>query len=300
MAPKNRADQSKRAPLALLAALWLTVIPHYTAPARRSLSGPPPENGSAGLIDPAGATIETRIRVPLGFTRVQVADGSFAAYLRQLPLKPHPAQVRLYDGRIKENAGIYEAVVDLPIGDKDLQQCADAVMRLRAEYLYRQKRFTEIHFNFSNGFRADYSEWMRGKRIVVKGNRAYWTQAQGPANTYRDFWAYLEVVFSYAGTRSLAKELMPARVGDLRSGDVFIQGGSPGHAVIVVDLANDRWTGAKVFLLAQSYMPAQEIQILRNPDSLEKNPWYDADFGDTLSTPEWIFSRADLKRFAEP
>ncbi|MCX6557027.1 MAG: DUF4846 domain-containing protein [Candidatus Aminicenantes bacterium] len=302
MAPKNRSSTNKRRPLALLTALWFLVLAPSPAPARCPLSGPLPENSSDAWIDPVGSTIESRFRVPPGFARVQVEADSFAAYLRRLPLKPHPALVRLYDGRIKTNADIYDAVVDLAIGDKDLQQCADAVIRLRAEYLYRQGRFGEIHFNFSNGFRADYSEWMRGKRIVVQGNRAHWTQAHGPANAYRDFWAYLEAVFSYAGTRSLAGELKPARLADLQIGDVFIQGGSPGHAVIVVDLAVDSQAGATVFLLAQSYMPAQEIQILRNPGSGRqgKGPWYAVDFGATLATPEWIFSRDDLKRFAEP
>jgi hypothetical protein len=268
----------------------------------RVQAGNRPAIDSAGWIDPAGSTVESRFRVPSGFVRVRVEADSFAAYLRRLPLKPHPALVRCYDGRIKPNPGIYDAVVDLAIGAKDLQQCADAVIRLRAEYLYRQGRFAEIHFNFSNGFRADYSEWRQGKRIAVHGNRAHWIQAHGPTNAYRDFWAYLETVFSYAGTRSLARELTPVRPADLRIGDVFIQGGSPGHAVIVVDLAADRRTGEKVFLLAQSYMPAQDIQILRNPgrERLGKSPWYAVAFGATLATPEWTFSHADLKRFAEP
>ena len=47
----------------------------------------------------------------------------------------------------------------------------------------------------------------------------------------------------------------------LQPGDVFIKGGSPGHAVIVVDVAIYPQTGKTVFLLAQSYMLAQQIHI---------------------------------------
>lgn len=264
----------------------------------RAETGNQPPGDFEEWIDPAGKTVASRIRVPAGFERVHVADGSFADYLRHLPLKPHGANVLLYDGRIKKNNGIYEAVVDLQIGNKDLHQCADAVIRLRAEYLYQRKQFDKIHFNFSNGFRAGYGDWMKGNRVVVRGNQTYWKHGHGPANTYRDFWAYLEVVFSYAGTLSLAKELEPVRVADLQIGDVFIQGGSPGHAIIVVDLATNPQTAEKAFLLAQSYMPAQEIQILKNQNNGGRSPWYFTDFADVLETPEWLFYKTDLKRFA--
>ena len=83
----------------------------------------------------------------------------------------------------------------------------------------------------------------------------------------------------------------------MKIGDVFIKGGSPGHCVIVVDMAENRNTGQKVFLLAQSYMPAQDIQILTNQQNDEFSPWYSNDFGDTLETPQWTFSKDELKRF---
>ena len=252
---------------------------------------------SARRIDPAGLTVATRFAAPPGFLRVAAAENSFAHYLRQLPLKPHQAKVLLYDGRSKENNGIYEAVVDLPIGSKNLHQCADAVMRLRAEYFYRQKQFQQIHFNFTNGFRVDYAKWIQGYRVVVTGNQTRWALRRSPANSDRDFWEYLEVVFSYAGTLSLARELVPVEIADLQIGDVFIQGGAPGHAIIVVDLALHPVRREKMFILAQSYMPAQEIHILCNPDDPEQSPWYGANFGAVLKTPEWTFRKTDLKRF---
>lgn len=251
------------------------------------------------IINPKGTTLQTRILPPTGFQRKKSDENSFAGYLRQLPLKPHGSKVTLYNGRTKPNYGVYDAVVDLEIGKKDLHQCADAVMRLQAEYLWEQKQYDKIHFNFTNGFRVDYTEWMKGKRIVIKGNSTYWTQAGNSSNTYDDFWKYMEIIFSYAGTLSLSKELKPINIDDIKIGDVFIQGGSPGHAIIVVDLAVNPTTNKKVFLLAQSYMPAQEIQILKNSNDNSISPWYPVGTGQKLVTPEWTFDKSDLKRFEE-
>lgn len=246
-----------------------------------------------------GRTLETRIRTPVGFERISADTHTFAHYLRQLPLKPHGSKVLLYNGETKTNDYVHDAVVDLDIGAKNLHQCADAVMRLRATYLWNRRQYDRIHFNFTNGFRVDYSEWMKGRRIAVRGNRTYWTQSGTPSNTYRDFWEYLEIIFTFAGTRSLAQELEPVSKHDMRIGDVFIQGGSPGHAVIVVDMAVNPITNAKIFLLAQSYMPAQETHIVKNPNNQALSPWYALDFGQKLMTPEWTFRNTDLKRFTE-
>jgi hypothetical protein len=49
-------------------------------------------------------------------------------------------------------------------------------------------------------------------------------------------------------------------------------------------------------MLAQSFTPAQEIEILDNPND-QGSPWYDLDFGETLDTPQIDFSNNQLKRF---
>lgn len=250
-------------------------------------------------INPEGPTLETRILTPKGFDRTFVHDSSFAAYLRQLQLRPHGSEVRLYNGSTRPSSNVYDAVVDLRIGNKNLHQCADAVMRLRAEFLWNQEQYENIHFNFTNGFRVDYAKWMEGNRIVVRGNETYWKLSNSPSNTYKDFWKYMEIIFSYAGTLSLSEELIRVNIDNLRIGDVFIQGGSPGHAIIVVDLAQNPKTKEIIFLLAQSFMPAQEIQILKNPGNGKISPWYSVDFGRKLETPEWTFNVMDLKRFEE-
>jgi hypothetical protein len=240
-----------------------------------------------------GKTIKERFSTPEGFQRTKESVSSFGNYLRNLPLKPSGSLVKYYNGSSKSNRNVYEAVIDLPIGNRDLHQCADAVMRLRADYFYHTKQYENIHFNFTNGFRVDYQKWRQGYRIAVKGNKTSWVKTAKPSDSNESYWKYLEMIFQYAGTASLAKELKELNVVDIEIGDVFIKGGFPGHAVIVVDMAVKG--KQKAFLLAQSYMPAQELQILSNPKS--SSAWYFDDFGSTLETPEWTFKSTELKRF---
>jgi hypothetical protein len=253
------------------------------------------------ILNKQGKTLVQRFSPPDGYRREPFADNSFAAYLRGLELKPDGAPVLYYNGAEKPNDHIYAAVVNMDIGNKDLQQCADAVIRLRAEYLYEAKQYDKIHFNFTSGFRADYSRWAAGNRIVFNAGKAAWrgSVAERANYDYAVFRSYLETVFSYAGTLSLSRELRPVPYSDLQPGDVLIQGGSPGHAVIVADVAVNRM-GQKVYLLAQSYMPAQETQILHNPANAAISPWYELDKNATqVVTPQWLFTVKDLKRFEE-
>ncbi len=259
------------------------------------------QNDSSNQIsfsDSTEKTIETRFILPKGFKRSQISTNTYQSYLRSLPLKPPGALVHYFDGTTKNNNDIYDAVVDLKIGKRDLHQCADAVMRLRAEYLWATKQYDKIHFNLTNGFKVDYSEWMKGKRIKLKGNKTYWVQSRKASNSYQDFWKYMELVFAYAGTYSLSKELKPVSTEQMQIGDVFIQGGFPGHAITVVDMAINA-SNEVVFLLAQSYMPAQEIQILKNPTNKKLSPWFLINNTKQLETPEWRFLVTDLKRFVE-
>lgn len=119
-----------------------------------------------------GKTIQERFLLPTSFQRIKVAENSFGAYLRHLPLKPHGSMVKFYDGSIKNKEEVYCGVIDMEIGTKDLQQCADAIMRLRAEYLFKNQQFSKIHFNFTSGDRADYTKYVEGYRAVIKGTRS--------------------------------------------------------------------------------------------------------------------------------
>ena len=132
----------------------------------------------------------------------------------------------------------------------------------------------------------------------MRGNKVKWIETGVVDSSYRNLRDYLDVVFTYAGSYSLERQMRSKEdICNVAIGDVFVQGGFPGHMVIVVDVAVHKSTGDKVFLLAQSFMPAQEVHILKNPSDKKLSPWYECDFGDKLRTPEWTFKRGDLRRF---
>lgn len=220
-------------------------------------------------IKPAPDNVLTRFKIPEGYHQVAVAPGSFEEYLQQLPLRPAGTHTLTYKGRIAATDPYTAAVVDMSVGKEDLQQCADAVMRLRAEYLYQQKRFAEIAFHFENGFRCAYIQYANGYRYIKK----HWIMKAKPDYGYKTFMDYMKLVFTYAGTPSLDKNLYKVPDPDkLAAGDVFVKGGTPGHCFIVLDVIEN--AGHKrLFLLAQSFMPAQNIQVLQD----HGNPWFSLD-----------------------
>ncbi len=247
--------------------------------------------------DPA-QSIESRVPVPEGFERLTVSTGCFGDWLRHLPLKPGRPDVLLFNGQKKANQTGHYGVVDIDVGNQNLQQCADAVIRLRAEYFYSRDRYEDIHFLYTRGDTVDFQHWIDGNRPTIRKNVMNWVKSEPADWSYASFRKYLNNIFLYAGSISLDRELVPVKAPNaMKIGDVFIKPGSPGHAVIVVDIACETRTGRKVFLLAQSFMPAQDIHILKNARDAKLDPWYDTEFGTALVTPDWRFVRAELKRF---
>ncbi len=234
--------------------------------------------------------------LPEGYNRITQPPASFGAWLRRVPLK-QSSTVYLFNGEKKRNQSAQIAVLDVPTGIKDLQQCADAVMRLYAEYQFATHQMNRISFNATDGTVLDYAGWQRGMRWKLRSNKLLKINSGITCKGRQCFESYLEFVFTYAGTISLKKQLQPVRhVKDIMPGDVFIEAGSPGHAVIVMDVVVNQ-LGHKKVLLAQSYMPAQDIHLLKNPSA--SNPWYPVPVGN-LITPEWKFGKSSaLMRFAQ-
>jgi len=252
------------------------------------------EKQLSSIIQSEGDVLETRILPPDGYERTDVEEGSLAEFLHNYPMKPDGSRVHLYDGSDKGNQTVHAAVFDLPLENYDLQQCADSVIRIYAEYYWAREEYDKIRFHFTNGFMAEYTKWRDGSRITVNGNHATWVPSKERDTSYECFVRYLRTIFCYAGTLSMEQESHPTTIDRLKAGDVFLHGGTPGHVVMVVDVCKDA-AGKKAFLLAQGYMPAQEFHLLKNERHPE-DPWYyEEEIVFPLSTPEYTFEEGSIR-----
>lgn len=250
------------------------------------------------IINSDGYTISTRFNPPEGFVRVVPPKGSFGEFLQNLPLLEDKALVHYYDGRINFGAK-HDAVLAYTLPPQDIEQCADVVMHLRAEYLYTSGRQDEIGFHFVSGFYCDFATWAQGFRPSINGNDVTWVKSAEPDASYNSFQNYLKVVYTYASTISLDKELVSVPASELSIGDVFIIPGSPGHVVIVADMAINPETGEKRFIIVQGNMPSEQAHVVKNPEDPLNSPWYSNSFPNgVLKAPNgWECSINNIKRF---
>ncbi|MSP93450.1 MAG: hypothetical protein EXR79_16940 [Myxococcales bacterium] len=210
-------------------------------------------------------TLETAVPPPAGFTRIELEGKGFGAWLRGLPMLPEGSPVLLWTGAPKPRQDQHVAVVDLDVGNQNLQQCADAVIRLRAEYLWAMGRASHV-----NQLPANPKHWEGG--------------------VWKAFRRHLNGVMAMTGSASMDAHMKKAPAGHrLQPGDVLVQGGFPGHAVMVLDAA-DNAKGERAVLIGQSYMPAQQFHVVVNARESAVSPWLreaalDEERG--LKTPSW-------------
>ncbi len=248
------------------------------------------------LISQAQNNIETKFKPPAGFERVY--NDGYSKFLRQQPLKQKNI-VKYHNGQVRFNKAndIFAAVFDYDIGRLDLHQCADAAIYLRSKYNYMSKFLDKLVYTFTSGSVTNYKDYLAGATYTAIKNGADIEKVyKDPReDNFKTFRRWLDLVWNYAGTWSVENyDTFPVDICDIRPGDIFIRGGFPGHAVSVVDVAINA-NNEKVFMLAQSFMPAQEQHILLNPKN--NTVWYKLDNSEIINTPEFIFESNQLKRF---
>lgn len=251
------------------------------------------ENNSSGL------TLLERIKAPKGYDWITEERGSFGEFLQNTKLKKAGSQILDFRQNPISNQSEHVAIMDYDIGEKDLQQCADAVIRLRAEYLYQQKRFDDISFHFTNGDAFSWNDYKIGIRPkLISSTQIAFIKNANKDDSYKSFRNYLDVVFMYAGTISLNKESIGISDSKkIKTGDFIVTPGSPGHAVIIVGRAKNI-QGEIIFLLAQGYTPAQSIHVITNPYNGEINPWYKLDvLKSPTITARYAFVKTNIRTF---
>jgi hypothetical protein len=237
------------------------------------------------------------ISLPPGFNFYKGADSVFSSWLLDMKLRKDKT-VYLHNGKHKTNQQAQFAVLDIDVGKKNLIQCADAAIKLRADYLFQSKRFDEIAFTSTSGEKLSFTRWRQGYRWKeLNGKLVVFTGDHQFSDDEKAYKAFMELVYSYCSTYSLSKQMTPvSHIQSVQPGYVFVQGGFPGHAVMVLAVAKNA-AGRVIFILAQGYMPAQDIHILKNPLNTGLSPWYSIDEIHELITPQWVFKKEALMRW---
>jgi len=253
------------------------------------------------LGDVPTAPLSAREPAPDGFTRIDAPDGTLAAWLRDLPIRADRDTVLAHDGRTLSAPAAH--VVAMDVGPRDLQQCADTAIRLLSEFAWSRGAADELGWDFTSGDRTRWADYVAGERFVI-GRTVERRRGEARLATRATFARWLDLVFTYAGTRSLAREGVTVQPGEVMPGDIFVAGGSPGHAVVVLDVAVHP-DGRRAALLGQGFMPAQELHVLRARRGARSEvlggTWFVLPASDDalLDTPSWVpFTGAQARRIA--
>ncbi|HJN72288.1 MAG TPA: DUF4846 domain-containing protein [Myxococcota bacterium] len=220
-------------------------------------------------------TIEEAFPPPSG---ERVATEGYGASLKTLELRAAEVPVRTHDGREVNHQA---RVVELPLVPGDLQQCADSLIRLRATWELEQEQ--EVVFHATSGDALPWARYRDGETPYVVDDRIAWKT--GGTGQFED---YLAKVFMWAGTHSL-EHLDTVPTTEVVPGSMLIQGGFPGHAVVLLDVAV---SGDKTYVLVgEGYMPAQDFHVELGPHS----GWWLWEEG--LPSYHWPMKAANLRAF---
>lgn len=251
----------------------------------------------ATYINKEGLTVKDRVIIPEGFKRGLLQEGSFQKYILDYKLKPYGAKVINYDGNLYFNQIGHYGILDIPVPENGLQQCADALIRIRSEYLWDNNRKDEIGFNFTSGHYCSWKKYAEGYRPKINGNKVSFHKMAYKNHSKTNFYKYLNLIFTYSGTISLFQELDKVNsIDELQIGDMLIVGGSPGHVVMIADvIVNDN--GERRFLLFQGNTPAQSVHLLKNLEEPSISPWHKLELNSEINIPDYTFASSKFVRF---
>ncbi|RKE98315.1 DUF4846 domain-containing protein [Ichthyenterobacterium magnum] len=249
------------------------------------------------LLNEDSLTIKSRVIAPKGYKRVIYKKGSFQEYLRNYSLKPFGSKIINYDATEYFWQRGHIGVLDIPVPSNGLQQCADALIRIRAEYLWDSNRKDEIGFNFTSGHYCSWFKYAEGYRPKIKGNKVSFHKTSNKDYSKANFYKYLNLIYMYSGTLSLFNELSKIEYAkDLKIGDMLIKGGSPGHIAMICDeVVNSK--GEKLYLLFQGNTPAQSVHLVKNLEDENISPWYNLKKDTIIPVSNYTFNSSKFVRF---
>lgn len=287
----------KKILLVILALVVVGAFAYQFKPVKRSVEIISSAIKTPDLVNKDSLTIQSRVNIPKGFKRVEYAKGSFQEYLRNYELKPFGSKIINYDDSQYFWQSGHVGVLEIPVPKNGLQQCADALIRVRSEYLWDNNRKDEIGFNFTSGHYCSWLKYAEGYRPKIDGNKVSFHKTAAKDHSKTNFYKYLNLIYTYSGTLSLYNELPKINdVSKLQIGDMLIKGGTPGHIAIICDeIVNE--TGDKLFLLFQGNTPAQSVHLVKNLEDSTISPWYKLEKDAVIPVSNYTFYDSKFVRF---
>ena len=298
------ASASVTAPLLAPPAASAAAAP-ATSATRSSATAPDPKRyrwlDADSLKFPAAVdSLEARFPTPPRYQRIALQRGSFGEWLRGLPLAAPGTPVLNNSGEAAFAADddYVAAVLAIDVGAGDLQQSADAVVRLHGEWLWASEKRDAIGYRSSTKLDMPFSRWQKGQRLLASGPNVFWVVKTKPREpTYSDFRQYIDAVMLWSNNVSLAARATHVEdPAQLTAGDFFVQSRGKGHAILVLDVAQ-KPSGERVALLGQALQsPAQSIHVLRLG---HETAWFSLRPPNPVLTPRADeFAWAELERLA--
>ena len=286
----------KKTLLTLFVLTTLVLLVYQLKPIKRVTKTVASVINTPSLINKDSLTIKTRVEIPNDYKRVEYPEGSFAEYLRNYKLKPFGSKIINYDDSKYFWQGGHIGILEVPVPKNGLQQCADALIRIRSEYLWDNNRKSEIGFNFTSGHYCSWNKYAQGYRPKINGNKVSFHKTSPTNHSKDNFYNYLNLIYMYSGTLSLYNELESVKAKDLKIGDMLIRGGTPGHIVMLCDeVINAK--DEKLFLLFQGNTPAQSVHLVKNLEDVDVSPWYKLEDDAVTPVSNYTFDSAKFVRF---
>jgi hypothetical protein len=215
--------------------------------------------------EPVDTVMHRFTRSLSGFRGFPAELGSFAEWLRLLPLAAPATPVRNHRGDIvvPGDDEHLAAVVAIDVGTEDVQQSADVILRLHAEWRWFRSDFRMLYLS-DNELELPLQPRQNGEHLVDAADQSRESPDAAPQSKreYADFRRYLDRVFARSDAPALLAESVALPPQDLEPGAFFLNDRHPAEVLVVLDVATSP-TGQRRMLLAQALNPAQDLAVIR-------------------------------------
>ena len=221
-------------------------------------------------------SIVSQFNPPEGYERITYKNYTFADWIRNLPIKPSQSEVLDFRGNVfkgKDDTSV-AAVIDWSIKGKRLEQCMDILVRFYAEYLWEKGEQEKLTLPLPGKQSLKWIDWQQGFRPIFSGIGFDLIKSEKYNPSEKSFNKYLNLVFAESHTQQFYFANPAIKRQKIRVGDFIVKKGVKGHAVLIVDLAQNP-KGDLIALIGQGDTPACEFYLLNYK---KDNPWIPLDF----------------------